>query len=88
MTVKKTLDFFARLNKRISELQPDGTKKVKENGWFSRGNKLLLNGFRRGDMFVLKKYSRTNSHQCYLITDIKDSGELEMTWRRYGESDE
>lgn len=79
VTVKMTRDYYARLNRRISEPQPDGTKKVKENGWFTRGNKLLLNGFRRGDMFVLKAYKKTNSHQCYKITDIKSDGSLEMT---------
>ena len=88
VTVKMTRDYYARLNRRISEPQPDGTKKVKENGWFSRGNKLLLNGFKRGDMFVLKKYSRTSSHQCYKITSVSDSGDLEMTWQRWGETNE
>lgn len=87
VTVKMTRDFYARLNKRISEPQPDGTKKVKEKGWFTRGNKLLLNGFRRGDMFVLKKYSRTKSHQCYLINNITAEGHLQLTWKRYGEEE-
>ena len=37
-------------------VQADGSKKVIERSWFSRGNKLLLYGIRRGDNFIPKIY--------------------------------
>ena len=33
------------------------TKKVREKGWFTRGTKLVFNGFRRNGMFFVKKYT-------------------------------
>jgi len=85
VTVKMNRDYYARLNRQMSEVQIDGTKKVREKGWFTRGTKLLVNGFKRSGMFFLKAYKKTNSHQCYKITEIKSDGSLEMTWQRWGE---
>ena len=81
-------DYYARLNRQMSEVQIDGTKKVREKGWFTRGTKLVFNGFRRNGMFFVKKYSRTKSHQCYKITRINTDGSVKMTHLRWGESDE
>ena len=86
VTVKMNRDYYARLNRRISELQPDGTKKVKENGWFQRGTKMMVNGFRRQDTFVLKKYKKTPSHQAYKITET-DGDKIEFTHLRWGEDE-
>lgn len=88
VTVKMNRDYYARLNRQMSEVQADGTKKVREKGWFTRGTKLLVNGFRRSGMFFLKAYKKTKSHQCYKITQINNDGSLEMTWQRWGESEE
>ena len=57
---------------------PDGTKKVVEKGWFSRGKKVLLTGFRRDDMFVTKTYKHTPTHQLYLIEEVFDNGQLSL----------
>lgn len=87
VTAKFNRDYYARLNKRISEAQPDGTKKVREESWFKKGTKVLLNGFRREDTFIVKAYKNkqaSGSHQAYKITDIKDDT-LEMTYQRWGE---
>lgn len=70
VTVKFTRDYFAMFQKQISEVQPDGTKKVIETGWFKRGKKLMITGFRRDDQFVAKTYAATVGHQLYLITDV------------------
>ena len=88
VTVKFSRDYYAKYNRRISEVQIDGTKKVKEQGWFTRGTKVMLNGFRRGNMFFTKAYKKTNSHQLYKITQINDDGTIEFTNKRYGEGDE
>ena len=88
VTVKFNRDYYAKYNRRISEVQVDGTKKVKEQGWFTRGTKVMLNGFRRGNMFFTKAYKKTNSHQLYKITQINEDGTIEFTNKRYGEDDE
>lgn len=85
--VKLTRDYYARYNRRLSEPQPDGTKKVREQGWFQRGTLVVFNGIRRGDTFVTKKYKNTTSHQLYKITNIREDGAIEMTNARWGEDD-
>ena len=73
VNVKFTKEYYAMFNRQVSEVQPDGTKKVIEKGWFSRGTKILVTGYRREDTFVAKKYSSTPTHQLYKITDVKDT---------------
>jgi DNA polymerase-3 subunit alpha len=75
---------FAR---QISEKQDDGTKKVMEKGWFNRGTKVMITGFRRDDMFVAKSYQHTPTHQIYKITSIKENGDIEINHDRYGQGD-
>ena len=73
VNVKFTKEYYAMYNRQISEVQSDGSKKVLEKGWFQRGAKLMLTGYRREDTFVAKTYKSTPTHQLYRITDI--SGE-------------
>lgn len=88
VTVKLSRDYFAKYNRRISEIAVDGTKKVKEESWFKKGTLVILNGIRRGDAFFCKKYSKTKYHQLYKVTKIYSDGMLEMTNMRYGEEEE
>lgn len=88
VTVKLSREYFAQYNRRISEVDIDGTKKVKEAGWFQKGTLVILNGIRRGDAFFCKKYTRTKYHQLYKITKIYNDGLVEMTNSRYGEEEE
>ncbi len=74
--VKFTRDMYAMYKRQLSEPQPDGTKKIVEKGWFTRGTMLIINGFRRDDMFVVKKYASTQGHTIYKITDIDEQGNL------------
>ena len=76
--VKFNRDMYAMYKRQISELQPDGSKKVVEKGWFKRGTMLIINGFRRDDMFVAKKYSKTQGHTIYKITEINENGEIKI----------
>lgn len=88
ITAKMTRDYFAMYNRRISEIQPDGTKKNIEPGWFQKGTLVALGGIRRGDTFFLKRYSKTKFHQIYRITKVNKDGTLEMTHQRYGDKEE
>ena len=47
----------------------------------------MICGLKREDGFQAKKYSKTVSHQLYQITNIKGDS-MEMTNKRYGETDE
>jgi DNA polymerase-3 subunit alpha len=71
VTVKFTRDYYGMFKKQISNLDPTtGKKTVIEKSWFGRGNKLIVQGYRREDTFVAKNYSKTESHQLYKITNV------------------
>ena len=80
--VKFTKEYFAMFNRQISEVQADGTKKIREKGWFSRGTKVMVTGFRREDTFVAKTYKNTPTHQLYKIIDVND-GDILLEHERY-----
>lgn len=88
VTVKFTKEYFAMFNRQISEKQEDGTKKITEKGWFTRGTKVLVQGYRRDDMFVAKTYANTPGHQLYKITEISPAGELILQHERKGMEDD
>lgn len=82
VTVKFRKEYFALFDKQLSQKQPDGTKKVVEKSWFSRGNMLIIKGIRRGDDFIPKKYSTTEGHQLYKIQEIDKNGDIIITNER------
>lgn len=82
--VKFRNEYFSLFDKQLSEKQSDGTKKIIEKSWFNRGSMLMLNGYRRENEFVTKKYSQTNGHQLYKIDSIDKSGNLVLKSERYG----
>ena len=84
VNVKFTRDYYAMFNRQISEVNDKGEKKVKEKGWFTRGVKLLVTGYRRDDTFVAKKYKSTGGHQLYKILDVDKDGSISLTATRYG----
>lgn len=87
--VKFTKEYYAMFKQQISEKQEDGTKKVVEKGWFGRGNKIMLTGFRRDDQFVTKTYAHTSTHQLYLISKVFNNGrDMELVHDRYGVNSE
>ena len=83
VTVKFTRDYYAMFNRQISEINNKGEKKVKEKGWFTRGAKLLVTGYRRDDTFVAKKYKSTGGHQLYKITEVINR-DISLVSTRYG----
>ena len=88
VNVKFTKEYFAMYNRQLSEKQSDGTKKVVEKGWFTRGVKLLVAGYRRDDTFVAKTYKNNGFHQIYKIVNVTDNGELELVHDRQGMSND
>lgn len=82
--VKFTKEYFAMFARQISEKQEDGSKKVMEKGWFGRGNKIMVTGFRRDDMFIAKSYTHTQTHQLYLINVTNNGRDMELSHDRYG----
>ena len=87
VTVKMTRDYYARYNAQLSEMGIDGKKHVMEKGWFKRGTLVVVNGYRRQNQFVTKSYKRSKSHQLYRITKIYDNGTIDMTNKRWGETE-
>jgi DNA polymerase-3 subunit alpha len=52
-------------------------KIILENGWFQRGNLVLVTGIRKGDTFKPKRYANSiYQHALQRIVEIKDNGEL------------
>ena len=86
VNVKFTKEFYAMYGRQISEPQPDGTKKVREKGWFVRGTKLMVTGMRRDDTFNAKRYQSTPGHTLYKITDVVGQN-IEITSKRYGQDE-
>ena len=84
VNVKFTKDYFAMFNRRLSERQEDGRKKIVEEGWFTRGTKVLVTGFRRDDTFQTKTYKHTPTHQLYKIIKVNGRN-IELEHNRYGE---
>lgn len=81
--VKFNRDLYAMYDKQISQKQSDGKKKVIEKGWFTKGTKLMISGFRRDKTFVCKVYKNTGSHHLYKITNVINGGrDIEVTFER------
>lgn len=88
VNVKFSKEYYAMFNRQISETLPNGKKKVLEKGWFSRGSKIMVTGFRREDTFVAKKYKSTLTHQLYKIMKVEKDGSLVLEHNRAGENGE
>lgn len=75
-TVKFRKEMFAIFDKQKAEKQEDGTKKITEKSWFTKGNKVMITGYRRDDNFVPKVYQSTDSHTLYKIDEVLPNGDL------------
>ena len=62
---------FIHYNKQISRLF-EGKKQVIEKPWFARGNKLLISGYRRENLFIAQRnYTNGYSRLVQLITETQ-----------------
>ena len=73
VNVKIYKNQFAMFDKQISFIDDTGKKKVLERSWFARGTLLMVQGFRRGQDFVPKKYK---SSIYPVISKINGVGEF------------
>lgn len=86
VNVKFDGGLYAYMKQQISVINPDGSKTVTDKSWFTRGQGLILTGYRYGDDFKIKNYSRS-VFPCKVIRvdGINDDGSLELTTERSGE---
>lgn len=72
VTVKFAKGQFTHYNKQLSVVNKEtGKKTIVEKSWFSRGNKIMVVGYKRGDQFVAKRYANSiYQHTVELITRI------------------
>lgn len=82
VNVKFTQERYAEYNRRISQVMKDGTKKVIDPSWFTRGTLVVINGFRRQDMFVAKTYKSTKHQMVEKIVKANSNGTIEVSERR------
>lgn len=83
VNVKFYAGAFSHYDKQISTYDDKGNKKVIEKSWFTKGNLLIITGFRREDQFVPRKYKNSiYQHTVVLITDILQNGELKLQLER------
>lgn len=70
----------------ISEQHADGTKTVMDTSWFTRGQGLVLTGYRSEDTFRVKSYKNSIfPHKLQKILTInEDDGTMELQSYRYG----
>lgn len=82
VNVKFNKEYYALYNRQLSEVQPDGTKKIVDKSWFTRGNKIVVTGYRREDSFRAKRYNNVPGHTLYKIQEVKEDGSLILTHDR------
>ena len=82
VTVKIFGDAFTHYDRQVSEKRPDGTKKVIEKSWLSRGNKIIVTGIKRDSDYIAKKYKNTPHHLVELIISIDDKGYIQTQIER------
>lgn len=84
VTVKFYDGAFVHYDKQISKKIDGSDKKtVLEKSWFSRGNKLLITGVRRGNTFYPKRYSDSIAqHTLCFIEEVYENGDLQLKYGR------
>lgn len=77
-------DNYVKFNKKISEIDTKTKKKkVIDDSWFKRGNKLLIYGTRREDTFISKNYKVDSYYRSVgLIEGVNLDGSLEIRFTR------
>ena len=89
VAVKFRQEYFALFDKQTFQRNSDGTKKVIEKSWFNRGNMIVVQGIRRSDEFVTKKYASSGGHQLYHIDEIVNGTDLILrSERKQGEEED
>lgn len=86
VNVKFDGGLYSYMKQQMSIINPDGSKTVTDKSWFIRGQGLILTGYRYGDDFRIKNYSRSVfPYKVIRVDGINDDGSLELTTERYSE---
>lgn len=74
---------YTNFNQSISEIDPQTKKKtVKDATWFKRGNKIIVYGERRENMFTAKKDYKNFGRIVGLIEKVYDNGTMDVRYTR------
>ena len=73
---------YSLFDKQISQLKPEGGKKVIEKSWFSRGTMLMIQGIRRGQDFIPKKRKDSVFPIITKILEVDEKGHLSFQYER------
>ena len=82
VNVKIYKNQYSLFDKQISVKGEDGHKKVIEKSWFSKGTLLLLQGFKKGNDFVLKSYKDSIYPVISKITSVGEDGRITLQYER------
>lgn len=90
INIKFYAGLFANYKRQNSIINEDGKSEVIDPSYFSRGQLLIVSGFRRGESdFVCKRYKNSIfQHSCQRIWSINEDGTAEIQSERYIEGDE
>lgn len=69
---------FPNYDKQISEIGADGKKHVIRKSEFTRGNKIIVTGIKRDQMFFAKKYKSTPYNLVDTIEEIHKDGTIKV----------
>ena len=85
VNVKFDGNFYALMKAQLSETDENGKKTVVDKSWLSRGQGLILTGYRFGENdFKLKNYSSSIfPYKIIKVDSINEDGTLEITTERY-----
>lgn len=86
--VKLYKEQFTQFDKQISRVGEDGKKHVIEKSWFTKGTLLLVQGIRRDDNFILKKYKSSYYPVITKIDSVDDKGAPALIFSRMEEEEE
>ena len=79
VTVKFTREQYAKYKTQIKD-----NHHIAETGWFTKGTKLLITGYRNGESsFYAKTYAKTTKHQIQRIEKINKDNTLKLVSERY-----
>lgn len=79
VTCKTYSGAFSHYDKAITRKGAGGKKETIEKSWFTRGNLIMVKGFRRDDQFVLRTNAtkgQEKEHTIKLIWGVEENGEL------------
>lgn len=87
VNVKFDSNFYALMKAQLSETDENGKKTVVDKSWLTRGQGLILTGYRFGENdFKLKNYSSSIfPYKIIKVDSINEDGSLEITTERYGQ---